>query len=100
MSAPTATPTLRRARLAVVGMFVVNGATYNSIVPRLPTLRDELGMSNAALGAAIAAFPAAALLFGVLAGPLIARVGSGRAGAGVGLAGAVLLPAVALAPSW
>jgi fucose permease len=98
--APAPTRTLRRARLAVVGMFVVNGATYNSIVPRLPTLRDELGLSNAALGAAIAAFPAAALLFGVLAGPLIARVGSGRAGAGVGLAGAVLLPAVALAPSW
>ncbi|MFC5137266.1 MFS transporter [Actinomycetospora rhizophila] len=93
-------PALRRARVAVVGMFVVNGATYNSIVPRLPTLRDELGLSNAALGTAIAAFPAAALIFGVLAGPLIARVGSGRAGAGVGLAGAVLLPVVALAPSW
>lgn len=94
------TGSLRRARVAVIGMFVVNGATYNSIVPRLPTLRDDLGLSNAALGTAIAAFPAAALLFGVLAGPLIARVGSGRAGAGVGLAGAVLLPAVALAPSW
>ncbi|MDD7937978.1 MFS transporter [Actinomycetospora lutea] len=93
-------PALRRARVAVVGMFVVNGATYNSIVPRFPTLRDELGLSNAALGTAIAAFPAAALVFGVLAGPLIARVGSGRAGAGVGLVGAVLLPAVALAPSW
>lgn len=94
------TTSLRRARVAVIGMFVVNGATYNSIVPRLPNLRDDLGLSNAALGTAIAAFPAAALLFGVLAGPLIARVGSGRAGAGVGLAGAVLLPAVALAPSW
>jgi fucose permease len=93
-------PALRRARVAVVGMFVVNGATYNSIVPRFPTLRDELGLSNAALGTAIAAFPAAALIFGVLAGPLIARVGSGRAAAGVGLVGAVLLPAVALAPSW
>lgn len=98
MTAPG--PALRRARVAVVGMFVVNGATYNSIVPRFPSLRDELGLSNAALGAAIAAFPAAALIFGVLAGPLIARVGSGRAAAGVGLAGAVLLPAVALAPSW
>ncbi|GAA4907477.1 fucose permease [Actinomycetospora succinea] len=93
-------PALRRARVAVVGMFVVNGATYNSIVPRFPTLRDELGLSNAELGTAIAAFPAAALIFGVLAGPLIARVGSGNAGAGVGLAGAILLPTVALAPSW
>lgn len=91
---------LRRARSAVVAMFVVNGATYNSVVPRFPALRDGLGLSHAELGGAIAAFPAAALLFGVLAGPLIARVGSGRAGAGVGLVGAVLLPAVALAPSW
>lgn len=90
----------RRARLAVGGLFVVNGATYNSIVPRFPALRDDLGLSNAALGAAIAAFPAAAIAFGVLAGPLIARFGSGRAGVGVGLAGAVLLPVVALAPSW
>jgi fucose permease len=98
----TTAPTtdLRRARIAVVGMFVVNGATYNSIVPRFPNLRDGLGLSNAELGTAIAAFPAAALLFGVLAGPLIARLGSGRVGAGVGLVGAVLLPAVALAPGW
>ncbi len=91
---------VRRARLAVGGLFVVNGATYNSLVPRLPAVRDELGLSNAALGTAIAAFPAAAIAFGVLAGPLIARVGSGRAGVGVGLAGALVLPTVALAPSW
>jgi fucose permease len=98
----TAAPTadLRRARIAVVGMFVVNGATYNSVVPRFPNLRDGLGLTNAQLGTAIAAFPAAALVFGVLAGPLIARIGSGRVGAGVGLVGAVLLPAVALAPGW
>jgi MFS family permease len=84
----------------VGGLFLVNGATYNSLVPRLPAVRDELGLSNAALGAAIAAFPAAAIAFGVLAGPLIARFGSGRVAVGVGMAGAVLLPTVALAPTW
>jgi fucose permease len=90
----------RRARGAVMALFAVNGATYNSLVPRFPALRDGLGLSNAELGTAIAAFPGAALLVGVLAGPLIGRWGSGRVAAAVSLAGAALLPLVALAPSW
>ncbi|MDT7745139.1 MAG: hypothetical protein QOE59_4217 [Actinomycetota bacterium] len=100
--APTGvpTPTDRRARAAVMALFAVNGATYNSLVPRFPALRDGLGLSNTELGTAIAAFPGAALLVGVLAGPLIARWGSGRVAASVSLVGALLLPLVALAPSW
>ena len=98
----TAVPTStdRRARGAVMALFAVNGATYNSLVPRFPALRDGLGLSNTGLGTAIAAFPGAALLVGVLAGPLIARWGSGRVAASVSLVGALLLPLVALAPSW
>ncbi|NMO93947.1 MFS transporter [Actinomycetospora sp. TBRC 11914] len=83
-----------------MALFAVNGATYNSLVPRFPALRDGLGLSNTELGTAIAAFPAAALLVGVAAGPLIARLGSGRVAASVSLLGAALLPLVALAPGW
>jgi fucose permease len=83
-----------------MALFAVNGATYNSLVPRFPALRDGLGLSNTELGTAIAAFPGAALLVGVLAGPLIARLGSGRVAAAVSLVGALLLPLVALAPAW
>jgi fucose permease len=90
----------RRARGAVMALFAVNGATYNSLVPRFPALRDGLALSDTELGTAIAAFPGAALLVGVLAGPLIARLGSGRVAAAVSLVGAALLPLVALAPSW
>ena len=90
----------RRARGAVMALFAVNGATYNSLVPRFPALRDGLSLSDTELGTAIAAFPGAALLVGVLAGPLIARLGSGRVAASVSLVGALLLPLVALAPSW
>jgi fucose permease len=96
----TIAATDRRARGAVMALFAVNGATYNSLVPRFPALRDGLGLSNTELGTAIAAFPGAALLVGVLAGPLIARWGSGRVAASVSLVGALLLPLVALAPSW
>lgn len=90
----------RRARGAVAALFVVNGATYNSLVPRFPALRDGLGLSNAELGLAIAAFPAAAIVVGMLAGPLIARFGSGRVAVATGMVGALLLPLTALAPSW
>ncbi len=83
-----------------MALFAVNGATYNSLVPRFPALRDSLALSNTELGTAIAAFPGAALLVGVLAGPLIGRWGSGRVAASVSLVGALLLPLVALAPSW
>jgi fucose permease len=93
-------PVDRRARGAVMALFAVNGATYNSLVPRFPALRDGLALSDTELGTAIAAFPGAALLVGVLAGPLIARLGSGRVAAAVSLVGAALLPLVALAPSW
>lgn len=94
------TRTDRRARGAVAALFVINGATYNSLVPWFPALRDGLALSNAELGTAIAAFPAAALVVGMMAGPLIARYGSGRVAVVVGLVGAALLPLVALAPSW
>jgi fucose permease len=90
----------RRARGAVMALFAVNGATYNSLVPRFPALRDGLGLSNTELGTAIAAFPGAALLVGVAAGPLVARFGSGRVAASVSLVGAAVLPLVALAPGW
>lgn len=90
----------RRARAAVAALFVVNGATYNSLVPRFPALRDGLGLSNAELGLAIAAFPAAAIVVGVGAGPLIARFGSARVAVLAGVVGALLLPLTAIAPSW
>jgi len=32
----------RRARGAVMALFAVNGATYSSLVPRFPALRDGL----------------------------------------------------------
>lgn len=86
---PAPTRVDRRARGAVAVLFVVNGATYNGIVGWFPTLRDALGLSNAELGTAVAAFPGAALVVGGLAGPLIARFGGGRVAVVVGVLGAL-----------
>ena len=39
--------------LAVAAVFFMNGALFANVIPRYPEIRDELGLSNAALGAAL-----------------------------------------------
>jgi MFS family permease len=86
--------------VAVATCFALNAVFYANLVPRLPELRDDIGLSNAALGTALAAAPLGALLMGPAAAVLIGRFGSGPVaslglvGLGVGVAGA------AAAPSW
>ena len=89
-----------RARVAVFALFAVNGYAYTNVVPWLPVVKQDLGLTNAALGAAIAAMPTGALATGMLAGPLIARFGSGRVAAAAGVLTAPLLPLAAVAPGW
>ena len=40
----------RAARLAISVVFLVNGVTFASWMPRLPEIQDRLGISDAALG--------------------------------------------------
>ncbi|RNL85059.1 MFS transporter [Halostreptopolyspora alba] len=84
----------------MVVLFLVNGFCYTNVVPWLPTLKSELHLSNTALGTAVAAMPLGALVTGLLASPLIARLGSGRAAVASGLLLALTLPLVAVAPGW
>jgi MFS family permease len=93
-------PVLVRARVAVAVLFVLNGAVYANIVPRLPAIKAELGLSNTALGTAVAAMPVGALVSGLLAGRLIARFGSGRLAVACGVAFGFVLPLLGVAPSW
>lgn len=91
---------LRRARAAVGACFFVNAVLYANLVPRLPEIKDQLGLSNTALGTALAAQPAGALLAGLAVAPLIARCGSARvAAAGLPLL-AVAVWTAAAAPHW
>lgn len=92
--------TARRARLAVAVLFLANGFAFANIVPWLPTIKTELALSNTELGTAIGAMPLGALVTGMLAGPLIARFGSGRVAVGSGLVLAGVVPLVAAAPAW
>lgn len=92
--------TERRARSGVGLVFLTNGLVYANLLPRFPQIKDDLGLSNAQLGVAVAAMPFGALLAGLTAGALIARFRSSRVasfGMAAIAAGVVL---VAFAPSW
>lgn len=101
----TVTPSItharaRSARLALSAMFFINGAIAASILPRLPAIKDGLGLTNAELGAAVAAMPLGGLIAGGFVGLLIARFGSGRVAMLAGTLAACMLVAVGLAGSW
>ena len=100
MTAALAPSRARAARLAVSVLFFANGAIAASILPRLPAIKEALGLSNAELGAAVAAMPAGGLIAGGLVGLLIARFGSGRVAAVAGTLCGLFLAVVGLAPSW
>ncbi|GAA1652684.1 MFS transporter [Georgenia ruanii] len=89
------TPEVRRARGAVAAVFLTNGALFANLIPRYPQIKADLGLSNAAYGTALAAFPAGALVAGLLAGALIARFRSSR----VATLGIVVLAAALMAVS-
>lgn len=94
------TRTNRRARLAVSLLFLTNGALFANLLPRYPAIKDGLELSNAAFGAAVAAFPLGALIAGLAAASLIRRFHSSRvAVAGTILTGTGVLLA-GLAPNW
>jgi MFS family permease len=91
---------LRRARAAVAACFFTNAVFYAGLVPRLPEVKEQLGLSSTALGAALAALPLGALLAGLSSALFIRRFGSGRvASSGLVLLG-VTVWTVSVAPNW
>jgi len=77
----------RRARIATAALFLTNGALFANLLPRYPEIKTDLALSNAAYGAAIAAFSGGALVAGLAAGALIRRYRSSR----VAVAGTLVL---------
>ena len=96
----TDTAALRRARAAVAACFFLNAVFYAGLVPRLPELKAQLGLSSTALGTALAALPLGALLAALSSAAFIRRFGSGRvASYGLVLLGVVVWT-VSVAPNW
>lgn len=90
---------VRRARLAVLAVFFVNGFGFANWIVRIPTVQEKLNLSEGALGLALLALAGGALATMVVSGGLVQRLGSrhivGASGVIFGLS--LVLPA--LAPS-
>jgi len=84
----------------VAALFLANGALFANLLPRYPEIKADLGLSNAAYGAAVAAFSVGALVTGPLAASLIRRFHSARVAVwgSAGIAVFVWLAAVAPSP--
>ncbi|MDH4365813.1 MAG: MFS transporter, partial [Acidimicrobiia bacterium] len=66
----------RRATAAIAVQFAANGAFFASFLPRLPELRDELGVTTGAIGGLLTAASAVGLVSSALVRPIIARFGT------------------------
>jgi len=71
-------PLVARARLLLLGLFALNGLTFSSWLARLPTVRDELGLSTGQLGTVLLASSAGSLVMVMVAGMLVTRYGGRR----------------------
>ncbi len=100
MTPPIDAARARAARIAVSTLFFAHGAIAAAVLPRLPAIKDSLGLTNAELGAAVAALPIGGLLAGGLAGVFIARAGSARIAVVSGIGAALALASIGLASSW
>ncbi|WP_305782728.1 MFS transporter [Symbioplanes lichenis] len=71
--------TLTRARIAVAVTFATNGVAFAGWLARTPAVREDLGLSSAGLGLFLLCLSGAAVAAIPLAGPLVQRLGPGRA---------------------
>lgn len=81
-------------------LFLANAVGPTSVLPRLPEIRAEVGLTNAALGLALAAAPLGSLTAVPLTGRLIHRWGSAQVAVATGVLLGLTLPLLAVAPVW
>lgn len=76
LTSDTLPPALRKARLAILTVFFVNGATLASWVAHIPLVKERLSLSEGVLGFTLLSMAVGALVSMPLTGALIPRVGS------------------------
>ena len=68
----------RRLALSAGVLFFANGATYGNWIPRLPEIKDRLGVTNSGLGVALLGGGLGGLVGSLAVGAVMSRVGSRR----------------------
>lgn len=92
-------PSTKASGLAVAGLFFANGAVFSNWVPRIPDVRDRLGMDNGGLGATLIGGGLGGIIGSLLVAKFLQRVGSRRLVLAAAATLAVLLPMLAVAPT-
>lgn len=90
-------PVDRRALRSVGVQFFANGTVYATVIPRLPDIRDRVGISIGALGVVLTVGALAGLVGSLLTGRVIARLGSRRVMIYGSLCSIGFLPVIGLA---
>jgi predicted MFS family arabinose efflux permease len=78
-----------RARTAVAVAFAANGLVFASFIARTPTVREALGLTTAGLGLLLLCLSGGAVTGLPLSGPIVHRLGPGRAVLAGALSGAL-----------
>lgn len=96
MQASGGTLRTMRGEIATAVTFLVNGAVFASLVPRLPEIKSQLGLGDAAFGLALLGTGLGGLIGSTIAPSILARVPDRRAAviAGVALAAVGVGPAL------
>ena len=71
-------PRTRHSGFAVAALFFVNGATFSNWLPRIPEIRDRLGVGNAGLGATLLGGGLGGIIGSLLVARVVDRLGSRR----------------------
>ncbi len=95
-----AQPSDRRALTAVGAQFFVNGLVFASFVPRLPEIRDRLGLDVDDIGLMLSAAGGASLLGSLLVGRIMEPLGTRRVILLGGSAACLALALVGWASAW
>lgn len=93
-----ADPTPRRARVGVSLLFFTNGVILSALLPRLPEVKADFGLSNSGFGLLVVAFPAGAILAAAFSGVAVRRLGTLRVTAVGSVALAAALAVAGAAP--
>lgn len=78
METSLSVPSRKRLRIAVLSFFFCQGLCFASWASRIPDIKLELGLNEAALGTILLALPAGQLTFMPISGRLVTRYGSRR----------------------
>ncbi len=93
-----ATPRTRHSAAAVAALFLVNGATFSNWLPRLPEIRDHLGVGNAGLGATLLGGGLGGIIGSLLVARAMDRYGSKRLLTYAASMLSILMPLIAVVP--